>query len=171
MGQSRGGRVSITPVEIRNVDLRRSWLLGYRRRAVDELLDEIAESFGGISRSATASLIAWRSLGRSREASRARGAPPFSARLRRASRSGHEGASQARIGSDRPGGPCGVTPRHPRVCCREAPARGGHEQVRAQLRAAFELLGEWPQSEPDERGSRISDCAGGYRGGPGKRHS
>lgn len=35
----------LTPVEIRHVGLRRAWLRGYRRPAVDELLDEIAESF------------------------------------------------------------------------------------------------------------------------------
>ncbi|HUF01347.1 MAG TPA: DivIVA domain-containing protein [Gaiellaceae bacterium] len=35
----------LTPVEIRHVQLQRSWLRGYRRPGVDRLLDEIADSF------------------------------------------------------------------------------------------------------------------------------
>ena len=35
----------LTPVEVRHVDLKRAWLRGYRRKPVDELLDEIANSF------------------------------------------------------------------------------------------------------------------------------
>jgi len=35
----------LTPVEIRHVDLRRAWFRGYRRSAVDQLLEEIADSF------------------------------------------------------------------------------------------------------------------------------
>ena len=35
----------LTPVEIRHVQLRRSFLRGYRRRGVDELLNEVADSF------------------------------------------------------------------------------------------------------------------------------
>jgi cell division initiation protein len=35
----------LTPVEIRHVELRRAWLRGYRRRPIDELLEEIADSF------------------------------------------------------------------------------------------------------------------------------
>jgi len=35
----------LTPVEIRHVQLGRSWLRGYRRAGVDRLLDEIADSF------------------------------------------------------------------------------------------------------------------------------
>ena len=37
--------MAIAPVEIRHVRLRRSLLFGYRRRAVDDLLDSVAESF------------------------------------------------------------------------------------------------------------------------------
>ncbi|HSI97143.1 MAG TPA: DivIVA domain-containing protein [Gaiellaceae bacterium] len=37
--------MSLTPVEIRHVQLRRSWLRGYRRSGVEHLLDEIADSF------------------------------------------------------------------------------------------------------------------------------
>ena len=35
----------LTPVEVRHVDLKRAWLRGYRRKPVDQLLDEIANSF------------------------------------------------------------------------------------------------------------------------------
>ena len=35
----------LTPVEIRHVELSRAWLRGYRRGAVDQLLNEIANSF------------------------------------------------------------------------------------------------------------------------------
>lgn len=37
--------MSLTPVEIRHVELHRTFLRGYRRAAVDELLNEIADSF------------------------------------------------------------------------------------------------------------------------------
>jgi cell division initiation protein len=40
----------LTPVEIRHVELRRAWLRGYRRRPVDQLLEEIADSFEGVWR-------------------------------------------------------------------------------------------------------------------------
>ena len=35
----------LTPVEIRHVELRRAWLRGYRRKPVENLLEEIADSF------------------------------------------------------------------------------------------------------------------------------
>jgi cell division initiation protein len=35
----------LTPVEIRHIELRRTFLRGYRRQAVNQLLDEIADSF------------------------------------------------------------------------------------------------------------------------------
>ena len=35
----------LTPVEIRHVQLRRAWFRGFRRASVEELLDEIADSF------------------------------------------------------------------------------------------------------------------------------
>jgi cell division initiation protein len=35
----------LTPVEIRHVALKRSWLRGYRRAGVDQLLEEVADSF------------------------------------------------------------------------------------------------------------------------------
>src|SRR5262249_37760515 len=40
-----GGPMPLTPVEVRHVELRRAWLRGYRRKPVDQLLEEIADSF------------------------------------------------------------------------------------------------------------------------------
>jgi cell division initiation protein len=40
----------LTPVEIRHVELRRAWLRGYRKRAIDSLLGEIADSFEDVWR-------------------------------------------------------------------------------------------------------------------------
>jgi len=37
--------MSLTPVEIRHVHLRRTWLRGYRRSTVEQLLSDIADSF------------------------------------------------------------------------------------------------------------------------------
>ena len=42
--------MSLTPVEIRHIELRRAWLRGYRRKPVDNLLEEIADSFEGVWR-------------------------------------------------------------------------------------------------------------------------
>lgn len=40
----------LTPVEIRHVQLKRTWLRGYRRSIVDRLLSDIADSFEGVWR-------------------------------------------------------------------------------------------------------------------------
>jgi cell division initiation protein len=40
----------LTPVEIRHLELHRSWLRGYRRSTVDRLLSEIADSFEDVWR-------------------------------------------------------------------------------------------------------------------------
>jgi cell division initiation protein len=42
--------MSLTPVEIRHVELRRSWFRGYRRGVVDTLLSDIADSFEDVWR-------------------------------------------------------------------------------------------------------------------------
>lgn len=42
--------MALTPVEIRHVELRRAWLRGYRRSAVDRLLSDIADSFESVWR-------------------------------------------------------------------------------------------------------------------------
>ena len=40
----------LTPVEIRHIQLRRAWLRGYRRKPVDQLFEEIADSFEDVWR-------------------------------------------------------------------------------------------------------------------------
>ena len=40
----------LTPVEIRHIQLRRAWLRGYRRNPVDQLFEEIADSFEDVWR-------------------------------------------------------------------------------------------------------------------------
>ena len=40
----------LTPVEIRHIQLRRAWLRGYRRQPVDQLFEEIADSFEDVWR-------------------------------------------------------------------------------------------------------------------------
>jgi cell division initiation protein len=40
----------LTPVEIRHIELRRAWLRGYRRKPVDQLFEEIADSFEDVWR-------------------------------------------------------------------------------------------------------------------------
>jgi cell division initiation protein len=42
--------MALTPVEIRHVELRRTWLRGYRRSAVERLLTDIADSFEDVWR-------------------------------------------------------------------------------------------------------------------------
>ncbi|MFO7571212.1 MAG: DivIVA domain-containing protein [Gaiellaceae bacterium] len=37
--------MSLAPAEIRHIQLRRAWLRGYKRQTVDQLLEEIAQSF------------------------------------------------------------------------------------------------------------------------------
>ena len=42
--------MDITPADIRNMDLQKTWLRGYRRGFIDELLEEIADSYGAVVR-------------------------------------------------------------------------------------------------------------------------
>ncbi len=88
-----GGHMPLTPVEVRHVDLNRAWLRGYRRKPVDQLLDEIADSFEEVwrERADLSDRLEELEVG-SREASRARGSPALDARLGRARGAGHEGA-------------------------------------------------------------------------------
>ena len=145
----------LTPVEIRHVDLKRAWLRGYRRKPVDELLDEIADSFEEVWRERAdlsdrlEELEAEAAKHRELEAllrstlvsaeraaqdmkEQARASPISSSRRRTRSR----GASRAR--------------RRPR---RSGASRRTSSRS-AQLRAAFESLGEWPGDKPRPRRRR-----------------
>jgi cell division initiation protein len=141
--------MSLTPVEIRNVDLQRAWLRGYRRRAVDELLDEIAESFGGISRERDRLSDRLEELEAEAEKHRELEALLHSA-LVSAERAAQDTKEQARRESD-----LIVREAHAesRRVTRESAAEKRRleedmTKIRAQLRAAFELLGEGPQDGP-----------------------
>ena len=141
--------MSITPVQIRNVDLRRSWLRGYRRRAVDELLDEIAESFGGVSRERDRLSDRLEELDAEAEKHRELEALLRST-LVSAERAAQDMKEQARRESD-----LIVQEAHAesRRVTRESAAEKRRleedmSKIRTQLRAAFELLGEWPRDEP-----------------------
>ena len=132
-----------TPVEIRNVDLRRAWVRGYRCGAVDELLDEIAESFGGISRERDRLYDRLEELETEAEKHRELEALLHSA-LVSAERAAQDMKEQARRESD-----LIVQEAHAERVTRESAAEKRRleedmTKIRAQLRAAFELLGEWP---------------------------
>jgi cell division initiation protein len=134
-----------TPVEIRNVDLRRAWVRGYRCGAVDELLDEIAESFGGISRERDRLYDRLEELETEAEKHRELEALLHSA-LVSAERAAQDMKEQARRESD-----LIVQEAHAesRRVTRESAAEKRRleedmTKIRAQLRAAFELLGERP---------------------------
>ena len=137
--------MSITPFEIREVDLRRAWLRGYRRGSVDELLEEIADSFYEVSRER--SQLADRLGELETEVARHR---ELEALLRStlvsAERATQDMKDQARRESD-----LIVQEAHAeaRRITRESAAELRRLEddvtvIRAQLRAAFEMLGEWP---------------------------
>ncbi len=86
----------LTPVEVRHVDLKRAWLRGYRRKPVDQLLDQIANSFEEVWRERADLSDRLEELETdAAKAPRARGVAPLDARFGRASRPGHEGAGPA----------------------------------------------------------------------------
>ena len=152
--------MSITPVEIRNVDLQRAWLRGYRRRAVDDLLDEIAEAYGGISRDRDRLYDRLKELEAEAEKHRELEALLHSA-LVSAERAAQDTKDQARRESD-----LIVQEAHAesRRVTRESAAEKRRleedmTKIRAQLRAAFELLGEWPQDAPTTREEAASVTA------------
>ena len=139
--------MSITPDEVTHVDLGRAWLRGYRRKDVDELLDEIAISFDGV----------WR--GRAELSGRMNELEGEVARHRElekllystlvsAERAALDMKAQARRESD-----LIVQEAHAesRRVTRESAAEKRRleedmTKIRAQLQAAFETISELPQS-------------------------
>jgi cell division initiation protein len=135
----------LTPVEIRHVDMRRAWLRGYRRKPVDQLLEEIADSFEGVWRERADLSDRLEEL--EGEAAKHR---ELEALLRStlvsAERAAQDMKEQARRESD-----LIVQEAHAesRRVAREAAAEKRRLEedivrIRAQLRAAFDSLGEWP---------------------------
>jgi cell division initiation protein len=142
----------LTPVEIRHIDLRRAWLRGYRRSGVDALLTEIADSFAEVWRERADLSDRLEEL--ESEAAKHR---ELEALLRStlvsAERAAHDIKEQARRESD-----LIVQEAHAesRRVVREASAEKRRLQedvvrIRAQLRAAFESLGEWPGDKESEK--------------------
>ena len=140
----------LTPVEVRHVDLKRAWLRGYRRKPVEQLLDEIADSFEEVWRERADLSDQLEEL--ETEAAKHR---ELEALLRStlvsAERAAQDMKEQARRESD-----LIVQEAHAesRRVTREAAAEKRRLEedivrIRAQLRAAFDSLGEdWPGGKP-----------------------
>ena len=135
----------LTPVEIRHVALRRAWLRGYRRAGVDQLLEEIADSFEEVWRERADLSDRLEEL--EAEAAKHR---ELEALLRStlvsAERASQDMKEQARRESD-----LIVQEAHAeaRRITREAAAEKRRLEedsikIRAQLRAALDSVGEWP---------------------------
>jgi cell division initiation protein len=140
----------LTPVEIRHIEMRRAWLRGYRRKPVDQLLEEIADSFEDVWRERADLSDRLEEL--ETEASKHR---ELEALLRStlvsAERAAQDMKEQARRESD-----LIVQEAHAeaRRVTRESIAEKRRldedvVRIRAQLRASFESLGEdWPGDTP-----------------------
>lgn len=145
----------LTADEIRHLQLRRAWLPGgYRRSIVDRVLDEIAESLAEVWGERADLKDRLEEL--ESEAARHR---ELEALLRStlvsAERASQDVKEQARRESD-----LIVQEAHAesRRVVREASVEKRRLEedivrIRAQLRAAFELLGEWPGDQPAEKQS------------------
>jgi cell division initiation protein len=139
----------LTPVEIRHIQLRRTWLRGYRRKPVDQLLEDIADSFEEVWRERADLSDVLDEL--ETEAAKHR---ELEALLRStlvsAERASQDMKEQARRESD-----LIVQEAHAeaRRVARESVAEKRRLEedivrIRAQLRAAFDSLGEdWPGDE------------------------
>ena len=141
----------LTPVEVRHVDLKRAWLRGYRRKPVEQLLDEIADSFEEVWRERADLSDRLEEL--DAEAAKHR---ELEALLRStlvsAERAAQDMKEQARRESD-----LIVQEAHAesRRVTREAAAEKRRLEedivkIRAQLRAAFESLEDWPSNKAAE---------------------
>lgn len=135
----------LTPVEIRHVELRRTFLRGYRRGVVDRLLTEIADSFEQVWRERAD--LADRVEELEAEVAKHRELEELlRATLVSAERAAQELKEQARREAD-----LVVQEAHAegRRITREAQAEKRRledetRRIRAQLRTALEALGDWP---------------------------
>ena len=150
----------LTPVEIRHHALRRSWLRrGYRRTGVDELLEEIADSFEQVWRERADLSDRLEELEAEAAKHRELEALLRSTRVS-AERAAQDMKEQARRESD-----LIVQEAHAesRRVTREAAAEKRRLEedmikIRAQLRASLESLGEWPGGNAEERGSKAESA-------------
>ncbi len=141
----------LTPVEIRHIEMRRTWLRGYRRKPVDQLLEEIADSFEEVWRERADLSDQLEEL--ETEAAKHRELESLlRSTLVSAERAAQDMKEQARRESD-----LIVQEAHAdaRRVARESVAEKRRLEedivrIRAQLRAAFDSLGEdWPGEEPE----------------------
>jgi cell division initiation protein len=140
--------MSITPTEIRHVDLARAWLRGYRRGEVDGLLEEIAVSFETVWQERA--LLSERVQELEAENARSQELEMLlRSTLISAERAGHDMKEQARRESD-----LIVQDAHAeaRRLARELAAEKRRLEdditaIRARLRAAFDVLGAQPTEE------------------------
>jgi cell division initiation protein len=143
----------LTPVEIRHIQMRRAWLRGYRRRPVEQLLAEIADSFEEVWRERADLADRLEELeteiGKHRELEAV-----LRSTLVSAERAGQDMKEQARREADLIVQEAHAEAR--RVTRESAAEKRRLEEdvvrIRAQLRAAFDSLGEeWPGDEPKAR--------------------
>ena len=147
-----------TPVQIRNVDLPKARLRGYRRRDVEELIEELADSFERVRQERAQLSDRLQEL--EAEATKHRELETLlHSTLIAAERAGQEMKEQARRESD-----LIVLEAHAesRRIIRECAAEKRRldedvSKTRAQLIAAFEMLGEWPPRESMEIEEAASD--------------
>ena len=158
----------LTPVEIRHIDLRRAWLRGYRKPGVDALLTEIADSFEEVWRE-RADLSDRLDELESEAAKHRELEALLRSTLVSAERAAQDMKEQARRESD-----LIVQEAHAesRRVTREAAAEKRRLEedmvkIRAQLRAAYESLGDWPgdkeasnQSEKEAEASATRPAIG-----------
>ena len=140
--------MDITPADIRNMDLQKTWLRGYRCGFIDELLEEIADSYGAVVRERER--LAARVEELKAEASQHSELETLlRSTLMSAESAAQEMKEQARRESDLIVHEAHAEAR--RVTRESAAERRRLEddviRIRAQLLAAFETLGEWPRSE------------------------
>ena len=139
----------LTPVEVRHVDLKRAWLRGYRRKPVDQLLDEIANSFEEVWRERADLSDRLEEL-ESDAAKHRELEALLRSTLVSAERAAQDMKEQARRESDLIVQEAHAESR--RVTRESAAEKRRLEEdivkIRSQLRAAFESLGEWPADKP-----------------------
>lgn len=142
----------LTPVEIRHIEMRRTWLRGYRRKPVDDLLEEIANSFEEVWRERADLSDRLEEL-ETETAKHRELEALLRSTLVSAERAAQDMKEQARRESD-----LIVQEAHAeaRRVARESVAEKRRLEedivrIRAQLRAAFESLGEeWPGNLPEK---------------------
>ena len=142
----------LTPVEIRHVQLRRSLLRGYRRRGVEELLDEVADSFEEVWRE-RADLSDRLDELETEAAKHLELEALLRSTLVSAERAAHDMKEQARRESDLIVQEAHAEAR--RVTRESAAEKRRLEEdmviIRAQLRAALDLLTDWPGEKEKEK--------------------